>query len=86
MKKFVLLFAALAARHHRAVLAVAFVVVLLQTAHGFKRFLGHIGAFSSPGEWRFYFSLISFLISFSMVVFVVAAFVGIEIYRKRKKM
>jgi len=80
--KYVIWFVGLAVKHDRKVLAIAFVLAFLQTASAFKGFLGHVDTFDTPEEWRFYFSLIFFLLFFSMAVFVVATIVGMEIYRK----
>jgi len=83
--KHVVSFVAWVVKHNRMVLAIAFVLAFLRTADAFKEFIRHVDTFNTPEEWRFYFSLISFLIFFSTSVFVVATIVGMEIYRKRKK-
>jgi len=83
--KYVIWFAALAAKHYRIALTLAFALAFLRTADAFRVFLGHIDTFDTPEEWRFYLSLVSFLLFFSMAVFVVTTIVGMEIYRNHKK-
>jgi len=70
--------------NHRCLSEVfALVLSFLWTSGAFFTFFKNIETFNTPKEWKFYFSLIGFLIFFSMSVMVATVIVARAV-RERK--